>query len=118
MENLEEEIFMNLPPGFQKTNKVGRLKKGLYRLKQASCEWYKKICLEFKAMGFTHCHSDHGIFIRHEGKTFVIVAIYIDYLLLLSNSKDAVGKVKMELSKSFEMTDLGDACWILRIKVI
>jgi hypothetical protein len=116
--NLEEEIFMNLPPGFQKLNKVWRLKKGLYGLKQVSHKWYKKICSKFEAMGFTHCHSDHGMFIRHESKSFVIVAIYIDDLLLLSNSKDTVDKVKIELSKRFEMTDLGDTHWSLGIKVI
>jgi len=38
IEELEEEVFMSLPPGFEEElgrNKVCRLKKSLYRLKQS-----------------------------------------------------------------------------------
>lgn len=34
--NLEEEIYMKQPPGFTKGNKVCKLKKGLYGLKQSA----------------------------------------------------------------------------------
>jgi hypothetical protein len=35
---LEEEIYMILLPGFKKPNTIWKLKKGLYRLKQAGWE--------------------------------------------------------------------------------
>ena len=115
--DLNEEIYMNLPPGFRKPNMVWKLKKGLYSLKQASREWYKKICTEFEALGFKRCQSDHGIFHLSEGDALVIIAIYVDDLLILSKSSDAINKIKTKLKKRFEMTDLGEARWILGMEV-
>jgi hypothetical protein len=54
---LDEEIYMNLPPGFKKLDIVWKLKKGLYRLKQVGQELCKKLCTKFEAIGFTQCHS-------------------------------------------------------------
>jgi Reverse transcriptase (RNA-dependent DNA polymerase) len=47
----------------------------------------------------------------------VIIAIYVDDLLIISNSSAAVAKVKLDLQSRFEMTDLGDTKWILGIEV-
>jgi Reverse transcriptase (RNA-dependent DNA polymerase) len=115
--DLNEEIFMNLPPGFRRPNVVWKLKKGLYGLKQASREWYKKICTEFEILNLKRCHTDHGIFQLSKDGVLVIIAIYVDDLLILSNSGNAVNQVKSKLSKRFKMTDLGEARWILGMEV-
>jgi Reverse transcriptase (RNA-dependent DNA polymerase)/Integrase core domain len=115
--DLNEEIYMNLPPGFPKPNVVWKLKKGLYGLKQASREWYKKIRTEFEGLGFKQCQSDHSIFHLSKGDTPVIIVIYVDDLLILHKSLDAMNEVKMKLKDHFEMTDLGEACWILSMEV-
>jgi hypothetical protein len=115
---LDEEIFMNLLPGFKKPNTIWKLKKGLYGLKQASREWYKRLCTEFEALGFTQCHSDHGVFFVSRSGIFLIIIMYVDDLIILLDSMDAVKELKNQLNKCFEMTDLGEARWILGIEVI
>lgn len=95
--DLDEEIFMHLPPGFRKPNTIWKLKKRLYGLKQAGREWYKKIRTEFEKIGFTCCHSDHGVFHLIRNGKLVIIAIYVDDLLILSDSSSLLTQVKSDL---------------------
>jgi Reverse transcriptase (RNA-dependent DNA polymerase) len=115
--DLDEEIFMHLPPGFRKPNIVWKLKKSLYGLKQAGREWYKKIRTEFEKIGFTRCHSDHSVFHLIRDSKLAIIAIYVDDLLILSDSPSLLTQVKNELGNRFKMTDLGEARWILGMEV-
>jgi len=38
---IDEEVYMEPPPGYQKDNTIWRLLKGLYGLKQVSRIWYE-----------------------------------------------------------------------------
>lgn len=89
----------------------------LYGLKQASCKWYKQIRAEFEAMGFTWSKADHSIFFKNENGSLLIVAIYVDNLLLLCNNICHIECIKEDLWAIFEITDLGEVCWILNMEV-
>ncbi|KAJ3474089.1 hypothetical protein NLI96_g12655 [Meripilus lineatus] len=116
---LDEEIFMEPPPGFPAPkNMVWCLRKSLYSLKQASREWYKAIRAEFEALGFTQSHSDHSVFHKYEDGHLVIIAIYVDNMLLLSENLAAITKSKTELAAHYEMADMGEAHWILNMEII
>jgi hypothetical protein len=115
--NLEEEIYMNLPPGFRMPGVVWKLKRGLYGLKQASREWYKRLRTEFEKLNFCRLQTDHGIFMKLEGGARIIVAVYVDDLLILSASLEAMKALKENLKQRFEMTDLGEATWILGMEI-
>lgn len=115
---LEEEIYMECPPGFSKSvREVWRLNKSLYGLKQAGREWYKKVKAEFEALGFTRSNADHGVFYKNDDGKLVIIAIYVDDMLIFSNSTAARNATKSALSERFEMTDLGEAHWILNMEL-
>ncbi|THG93569.1 hypothetical protein EW026_g7700 [Hermanssonia centrifuga] len=117
--DLNEEIYMQCPPGFKaKDGNVWKLNKSLYGLKQASCEWYKRVCAEFKTMGFTRSDHDHAIFFKYEDGHLLIAAVYVDDMLLISDRMPAIQKLKSDLSTRFEMTDLGEAHWILNMEIV
>lgn len=40
--NLQEEVYMKVPEGYDAEENVCRLYKTLYRLKQVTCQWSKK----------------------------------------------------------------------------
>jgi Reverse transcriptase (RNA-dependent DNA polymerase) len=66
--DLKEMIFMNLPPGYTppgSTGKVCKLKKSIYGLKQAGCQWYQKLSNCFDRIGLTKSSVDHTVFYSH-----------------------------------------------------
>ena len=65
---LDEEIYMEQPQGFiiaGKENKVCRLKKAIYGLKQASRAWNKQFHGVLTGLGFKRMSSDAGIYVYH-----------------------------------------------------
>lgn len=60
---LDEEIYMTQPELFSDgTNKVCRLHKSLYGLKQASRVWNQQLDTALKKIGFVRCVSDACIY--------------------------------------------------------
>jgi len=62
--DLEEELHMMMPPGFQvfNLNKVCWLCKSLYGLKQAPRQWFAKISSKLLEYGFTRSYADYSLF--------------------------------------------------------
>ncbi len=61
---LDEIIYMEQPHLFAtEFNKVCKLIKALYELKQVSHVWYKTLIEFLKKLGFTRLELDHGIFV-------------------------------------------------------
>ena len=116
--NLENEIFMRIPPGVEaKEGQVWLLHKALYGLKQVSREWYLKLKGQLEKLGFKRSDADHRVFTKIiDGKLFVI-AIYVDNFLLFSSNISHIRTVKEDLKRRFEMKDLGEAKWILQMKI-
>ena len=116
---LDEEIYLHPPPGFHNDPKVvWHLLRALYGLKQASKAWYDTLCKMFESLGFTRSNADHSLFYKDEDGDLLIVAIYVDDKLIFSKNLNAIKCLKLQLSKHFEITDLGEAHWILGMEVV
>ena len=117
--DLSEEIYMKLPPGYDaQDGMVWKLKKSLYGLKQASRQWYKRLRQEFADLGFTRSQYDHAIFYKNEGGVIIICAVYVDDMLIVCKDIVIVRRLKDSFKVRFEMTDLGEARWILNMEII
>ena len=49
---LDETVFMQMPPGFSEQDKILRLNKALYGLRQSPLLWQKKLTQAMKKLGF------------------------------------------------------------------
>ncbi|KAK8916316.1 hypothetical protein KSP39_PZI023164 [Platanthera zijinensis] len=119
--DLEEEIYMRQPEGFEAKGKedlVCRLKKSLYGLKQSPRMWYQKFDTYMLEVGFERLNSDHCVYIQRKGEHFTFLTLYVDDMLLVGNSVKMIQHVKKMLSAKFEMKDLGPASVILRMQII
>ena len=58
---MEEEIYMEVPPGFGSdlsTKKMCKLKKALYGLKQPPRAWFERFAKVIKNMGYRQSRGD------------------------------------------------------------
>jgi len=116
--DLLEEVYMEQPKGIiENPNLVCKLNKSLYGLKQASRTWYQKIDNFLLEKGLKRLESDHNIFVMHSSKQSLLVAIYVDDLLITSSDLDCILHFKVLLGNQFKMKDLGVASFILGIKI-
>jgi hypothetical protein len=111
--DVEEEIYTQFPQGlevpeeFKKGAPALRLLKGLYGLKQAPRLWNDAVNATLHRLNFTRCNSDPCLYVRKEKSGFVIIALYVDDLILTSKSSDLLSKVKVALKENYKMTGLG-----------
>jgi hypothetical protein len=118
---LEEDIFMEQPEGFQvigKENLVCKLEKSLYGLKQAPRQWYKKFDSFMIANGFRRCEADSCCYMKDFGDCYIILLLYVDDMLLAGSSTARIEDLKRQMSKEFDMKDLGEAKQILGMRII
>ncbi|KAF0921310.1 hypothetical protein E2562_003111 [Oryza meyeriana var. granulata] len=67
---LIEEVYVRQPPGFTVAgheDKVLRLDKALYGLRQAPRAWNAKLDETLVALGFNHSASEHAVYARGKG---------------------------------------------------
>ena len=117
--DLQEEVYMKLPPGFQviTPNKVCKLKKSLYGLKQAPRCWFAILSAALNVYGFKQSYSDYSLFSMTHGKAHLSVLVYVDDLIVAGNDTNAIRQFKAYLSDCFHMKDLGILKYFLGVEV-
>lgn len=102
---LFEEIYMKQPEGVDDgSGRVLRLKKGLYGLKQAPLAWNNKLKAVLLQMGLQQSKQDSCVFYGNEEGKAVIVGVYVDDMIICSQSKSKINSLISGLQAAFEVT--------------
>ena len=116
---LEEEVFMTLPPGFEEElgrTKVCRLKKSLYGLKQSPRAWFERFGTVVKGLSYTQSQADHTLFYKHSTKNKIaILIVYMDDIILIGDDSLELKILKERLAEAFEIKELGPLKYFLGI---
>ncbi|RVW39706.1 Retrovirus-related Pol polyprotein from transposon TNT 1-94 [Vitis vinifera] len=118
---LDEDLYMIQPEGFivqGQENLVCKLRKSLYGLKQAPRQWYKKFDNFMHRIGFKRCEADHCCYVKSFDNSYIILLLYVDDMLIVGSDIEKINNLKKQLSKQFEMKDLGAAKQILGMRII
>ena len=118
--DLHDEVYMEIPPGFataQTKGKVLGLKKSLYGLKQSPRAWFDRFRRAMCGMGYRQCNGDHTLFYRHSGNRITILAVYVDDIVITGDDTLEIAQLKENLSKEFEVKDLGQLRYFLGIEI-
>ena len=118
---LNEKIYIDQPLGFKikgQERKVCKLKRSIYSLEQACRQCNVKFHQTILKNGFTMMEEDHCVYLKLSNNNFIIVSLYVDDILIAGNSKEMIDTTKRWLSSNFEMKDMGEANYVLGVKII
>jgi hypothetical protein len=74
-----ETVYVEQPPIINDgTDRVWRLKKSLYGLKQSGRKWYEKLVSLLHELGFKKAGYDPALFIRHTDAEMQYIFIWVD----------------------------------------
>ena len=86
-------------------------------MKQASRSWNLRFDESVKGFGFVKNEDEPCVYKKISGRAIIFLALYVDDILLIGNDIPTLQSVKSWLGKCFSMKDLGEATYILRIKI-
>ncbi|KAM2058558.1 hypothetical protein ACFX16_031124 [Malus domestica] len=118
--DLEDEVYMKLPPRHpqeSQVNKVCKLHKAIYGLKQSPRAWYSKLSSVLEAAGFKRSHADSSLFVCSGPNGKLIVLIYVDDLIITGDNIEEIATLKSSIHQHFAIKDLGTLKYFLGIEM-
>jgi len=117
--DLKEDIYMTIPQGLHgySSSQCCKLNKSLYGLKQASHQWFAKLSTLLLSFEYMQAHADHNLFTKATGSSFTTLLVYVDDIVLASNSLDEIDHLKSSLHSHFHIRDLGKLKYFLGLEV-
>ena len=116
----KEELYTTQPEGFvdpKGANKVCKLQGSIFGLVEASRSWNILFDEVIKEYGFIQTYGETCIYKKVSGSSVAFLILYVDDILLIGNDKEFLDSIKGYLNKNFSMKDLGEAAYILGIKI-
>ncbi|KAK9025215.1 hypothetical protein V6N11_065111 [Hibiscus sabdariffa] len=117
---LEEDVYMTQPEGFvtpENAGKVCKLQRSIYGLKQASRSWNLRFNDAIKEFGFIRNEDEPCVYKKFSGSIVSFLILYVDDILIIGNDIPTLQSIKTWLSSCFSMKDLGEAAYILGVKI-
>ncbi|GJV93407.1 retrotransposon protein, putative, ty1-copia subclass [Tanacetum coccineum] len=84
---------------------------------QASRQWNKRFDDEIKKFSFTQNRDEPCVYMKASGSNVTFLIVYVDDILIMVNHITMLQDVKSYLGRCFAMKDLGEAAYILGIKI-
>ena len=136
--SLREEVFMDTPVLYEEllaeicqegnTDAAKMLKelrsgkrtcllvRALYGLKQAGRQWHEKLNEDLVELGLKPLNGDSSIYISSQTEQMLIVATYVDDLIIASNDTARIKDFKHRLSQRLQVKDLGKIKYCLGLE--
>ena len=91
---------MDLPLGYKThlINKVYKLKKTIYRLKQSPKAWFGKFKKVMKSFEYSQCNQDHTLFFKYNrDKEITLTLVYVDDIIVIGNDTQEIIMLKEKI---------------------
>ena len=116
--DLKENVYIYPAEGFKcNKEKVLKLKKSIYGLRQASKCWNDKINSFLLKYGFKRSGVDSCMYTKMVQGSTIHLLLYVEDIILVGPNLTHIEDCKVKLSKEFEMKDLGDLKYFLGLEI-
>ncbi|KAL3511542.1 hypothetical protein ACH5RR_024259 [Cinchona calisaya] len=116
--DLIEDVYMKPPHGYSHPqNKVCKLRRALYCLKQAPRVWFFKFSSTICQLGFTSSPYDSTLFRRVSDHGTILLLLYVDDMIITGDDIAGITDLKNHLHQHFEMKNLGLLSYFLGLEV-
>ena len=61
---------------------------------------------------------DRCVYIRENNNNLIIIAVYVDDLIIIAPTEANIVEIKRTISKNFEITDFGRINWYLGMEIV
>ncbi|CAA7055275.1 unnamed protein product [Microthlaspi erraticum] len=117
---LKEIVYVSQPEGFEvkgSENKVYKLHKALYGLRQAPRAWNNKLNQILMELKFVKCSKEPSVYRKAIGDSLLLIAVYVDDLFVTGTNRRIIDEFKDEMATKFDMSDLGKLTYYLGMEV-
>jgi hypothetical protein len=117
---IQEEVYVRQTPGFESPkylDRVYKLSKSLYGLKQVSQTWYARLKTFLLEHGYVMGSVDKSLFTLNHGTNFLLVQIYVDDIIFGDSSHTLVSRFQEMMESEFQMSMMGEVTFFLGIQV-
>jgi hypothetical protein len=116
--DVEGEVHIHAPDGMEiPEGKCFKLDKALYGLKQSPRLFNKTLDKTLKRMNFAPTISDPCLYQRVSGGKLHLILVYVDDILIASESEEYIEILKEQIKKEYDITDLGPLDNFLNAKI-
>ena len=114
-ENIDEEVYVKVSYEYIdfKRKMYCRLRKALYEFKQSLRIWFNILINFLKEHEFLSLNANKSVFFNDK----IIIAIYVNDLLIAELNKKFIRQVKKALNKRFQMTNMKSLVYYLNMSV-
>jgi hypothetical protein len=112
---IDVEVFMKQPSGYEVGDKVCKLTKCLYGLKQAPRAWHAKLTNHLREIGFSPSMADPSFWVKREGNPVYLIMVVDDILITSSDEANTRKSIDRILGKF--PGNVGDANYYIGIKL-
>ena len=113
---LDEEVFMHMPPGYRENGKVLRLNKALFGLRRSPILWQKKLTTALVSLGFTPVPHEPCC-LTLEG---ILVFFYVDDIVFAyrRDREDEARRLIKGLDSQYKLSGGENLQWFLGIEIL
>jgi isopentenyldiphosphate isomerase len=117
---IQEEVYVRQSLGFESPkypNRMYKLSKALYELKQAPRAWYARLKTFLLEHGYVMGSVDKTLFTLNHGTDFLLVQIYRDDIIFGGSSHTLVSRFQEMIESEFQMSMMRELTFFLGIQV-